>query len=216
MSSLLKDNEAFLSLAADKLLPAAPVCQPGIGGKLNGDHSLQVGNQQPWSSRGEPRSAVVMVPVMQREEPTVLFTVRSAALREHSGQVAFPGGRVDPGDRTLFDAALREADEEIGLPRENVGLLGYLDFYLSGTNYLVTPVVAKVEPGFAMKLNPGEVTETFEVPLTFLMDPSRHQLQSRVFAGTRRYFYAISYGEHYIWGVTAGIIHNMYERLFRS
>ncbi len=216
MSTLLTNKNSFLDLASSRLLPAAPSCSVGEREEQRGDHALQIGKQDPYVRTGKPKAAAVMVPVMMRDEPTVLFTVRSDSLREHSGQVAFPGGKVDMADSTLLDAALREADEEIGLPSGNVGLLGYLDSYLSGSNYLVMPVVAKVDPDFSMKLNPGEVSDTFEVPMSFLMDPAHHQLHSREFAGVTRYFYAISYEQRYIWGVTAGIIHNMYERLFRA
>lgn len=215
MCPALKNIPAFLDLAASKLLPEAPSFPPAREG-LNGDHVLQVGHQPPYPGSGEPKAAVVMVPVLQRAEPTVLLTVRSATLREHSGQIAFPGGRVDPEDNSLFAAALREADEEIGLPAEKVREIGYLDHYLSVTNYLVTPVVVSVAADFTLKLNPAEVEDTFEVPLALLMDPTRHELHSREIGGVRRYYYAIPYQNYYIWGVTAGIIHNMHERLFGS
>ncbi|MEN3931085.1 CoA pyrophosphatase [Microvirga sp. W0021] len=183
---------------------------------IRGDHTLQVAHQMPFEGFGNPKPAVVMVPILMRPEPTVLLTVRASSLREHSGQISFPGGRVDETDKSLYAAALREADEEIGLPQDKVSLLGYLDFYLSVTNYLVTPVVAKVAPDFVMQLNPDEVDEAFEVPLAFLMNPEKHELHSRMLRGMKRYYYAIPYQERYIWGVTAGIIHNMYERLFTS
>jgi len=215
MSVSMKDSCDFRALASIRLRTAEPSCVLEDHKKLNGDHALQIGLQGPYTS-GKPKPAVVLVPVVEREEPTVLFTVRAASLREHSGQVAFPGGRVDAHDPTLFDAALREADEEVGLPRDKVDFLGYLDVYLSGTNYLVMPIVAMVKPDFSLRLNPQEVSDVFEVPLSVLMDTARHELHSREWKGVLRHYYAISFEQRYIWGVTAGIVRNMYERLFRS
>ena len=123
-------------------------------------------------------------------------------------------GAPDPEDGSALEAACREAEEEIGLSRRFVRPLGYLDAYLSGTNYLVTPVVARVEPGYTLALNPDEVAATFEVPLRFLMDAANHQLHEKELRGRRRRYYAMPYGAHYIWGVTAGIIRNLYERLY--
>jgi 8-oxo-dGTP pyrophosphatase MutT (NUDIX family) len=151
-----------------------------------------------------------------REQPMLLLTERSAHLRQHSGQIAFPGGRVDPEDASVLAAACREAMEEIGLDSRFIHPLGYLDAYLSGTNYLVMPVVARVSPSYTLNLNLDEVADTFEVPLSFLMDPERHELHSREFKGRVRRYYAMPYEGRYIWGVTAGIIRNLYERLYGS
>lgn len=214
MSIVKKVNCEFVNLAAARLRTDEPSLVLEDHRKLNGDHTLQVGLQGPYVSE-KPKPAVVMVPVVERDEPSVLFTVCADSLREHSGQVAFPGGRVDATDTTLFDAALCEADEEIGLPRDKVAPLGYLDVYLSGTTYLVVPVVAMIKPDFTIRLNPEEVSDVFEVPLSILMDPARHELHSREWKGMLRHYYAISFEQRYIWGVTAGIVRNMYERLFR-
>ena len=160
--------------------------------------------------------AAVLIAVTDRPTPGVILTVRREHLRTHAGQIAFPGGRVDPDDGSPLEAAYREAEEEIGLARRWVRPLGYLDAYLSGTNYLVTPVVAQVDPDYTLSINPDEVAGTFEVPLRFLMDGANHQLHSKEWRGRQRRYYAMLYGEHYIWGVTAGIIRNLYERLYGS
>jgi 8-oxo-dGTP pyrophosphatase MutT (NUDIX family) len=178
-----------------------------------GDHALDIVKVLPG---GQPKAAAVLVPVIAHpDETTVLLTQRATGLRSHSGQIAFPGGRLDDGE-TVLAAALREAEEEIGLNVGHVRPLGYLDAYLSGTGYLVTPVVGLVAPGAPLSLNPFEVAETFEVPLGFLMDPARHEIHEREWNGRLRRYYAIPFGERYIWGVTAGIIHNLYERLYRT
>jgi 8-oxo-dGTP pyrophosphatase MutT (NUDIX family) len=178
-----------------------------------GDRALDIVKTLPG---GEPKAAAVLVPVIgHREETTVLLTQRATGLRAHSGQIAFPGGRLDENEPPLA-AALREAEEEIGLAASHVRPLGYLDAYLSGTGYLVTPVVGLVAPGAPLSLNPFEVAETFEVPLGFLMDPARHEIHEREWNGWLRRYYAIPFGERYIWGVTAGIIRNLYERLYRT
>jgi 8-oxo-dGTP pyrophosphatase MutT (NUDIX family) len=176
-----------------------------------GDQAVDIVRSMPG---GEPKAAAVLVPVIAHpDETTVLLTQRATGLRAHSGQIAFPGGRLDEEEAPL-DAALREAEEEIGLSASYIRPLGYLDAYLSGTGYLVTPVVALVAPGAPLSLNPFEVAETFEVPLGFLMDPMWHEIHEREWNGYMRRYYAIPFGERYIWGVTAGIIHNMYERLY--
>ena len=128
----------------------------------------------------------------------------------------FPGGRVDPTDASVLEAAYREAEEEIGLSARFISPLGYLDAYLSTTNYLVIPVVAQVSPSYTLSLNPHEVADTFEVPLGFLMDPAHHELHAREWKGRLRRYYAMPYEGRYIWGVTAGIIRNLYERLYGS
>lgn len=160
-----------------------------------------------------PRPAAVLVPVVAKEEGTILLTQRAGDLPDHSGQIAFPGGKIDPGDADPLDAALREAEEEIGLERAHVRPLGYMPPFLSRTGYLITPVVGLVTPPFHLTPNPREVADVFEVPLSFLMDPRNHQMQSRVWQGARRHFYAMPYGERYIWGITASILRNLWERL---
>jgi 8-oxo-dGTP pyrophosphatase MutT (NUDIX family) len=160
------------------------------------------------------RPAAVLLPIVKRAQGlTILLTLRAADLRAHSGQVAFPGGKIDP-DETPRDAALREAREEIGLEERFVEPLGWLDPYLTGTGFRVAPLVALVEPSFALKLNKLEVDEVFETPFGFLMDPANHRLDEREWQGHRRKFYAMSHEGRYIWGATAGILRNLYEKLF--
>ncbi len=161
------------------------------------------------------QEAAVLVPVIHHEpQATVLFTERTGALRVHAGQVAFPGGRIDPGDASPEAAALREAEEEIGLDPHFVETLCRAPDYLTGTGYHVTPVIAIVRPGFTLRLNPGEVADAFEVPLAFLMDPANHRTGSRIWHGARRYYFEMPYEDRNIWGITAGIVRILYERLY--
>jgi 8-oxo-dGTP pyrophosphatase MutT (NUDIX family) len=168
-----------------------------------------------WQRAGvaATRPAAVLVPIIDRAEPTVLLTVRTSDLSSHAGQVAFPGGKIDPGDATPVAAALREAREEVGLPATLIDPIGYLDLYLTFSGFRILPTVARVKPDFTLTLNPGEVTEAFEVPLAFLMTPANHQRHSRDWKGVKREYYAMPYGDRYIWGVTAGIIRNLYDRV---
>jgi 8-oxo-dGTP pyrophosphatase MutT (NUDIX family) len=146
--------------------------------------------------------------------PTLLLTLRASALPTHAGQIAFPGGKIDAGDRDPLAAALREAEEEIGLARRFAQPLGYLDPYLSGTGFRIVPAVALVAPDYQLALNRHEVDDAFEVPLDFLMEPANHARHSREWQGITRSYYAMPYGERYIWGATAGIIRRLYERLY--
>ncbi len=161
------------------------------------------------------RPAAVLVPLVARPEGvTLLLTRRSAALRQHAGQIAFPGGKVDDTDDGPLGAALREAGEEIGLAPEHVMPLGFLGPYFSTTGFRITPVVAMVAPDAALSLNPIEVDAVFETPLPFLMDPANHLTHEREWKGAMRRYFAMPYGDHYIWGVTAGIIRMLWLRLY--
>jgi 8-oxo-dGTP pyrophosphatase MutT (NUDIX family) len=173
-------------------------------------------NPSMWERAGvaATKPAAVLVPVIDRDEPTVLLTIRTQDLASHAGQVAFPGGKIDPKDESPVAAAMREASEEVGLAPALIEPLGYLDLYLTFSGFRILPTVARVRPDFVLKLNPGEVTEAFEVPLSFLMTPANHQRRSREWKGIEREYYAIPFGDRYIWGITAGIVRNLYDRVY--
>ena len=178
-----------------------------------GDHALDGLTIDPQTVAAA-RPAAVLAPIIPRPEGlTVLLTLRAAHLRSHSGQVAFPGGKIDAGEAP-GETALREAREEIGLAPSLVEPLGWLDPYLTGTGYRVAALVALIDPAFAPAPNPDEVADVFETPFAFLMDAANHRLEERQWRGRTRKFYAMPYRERYIWGVTAGILRNLYERLF--
>jgi 8-oxo-dGTP pyrophosphatase MutT (NUDIX family) len=162
------------------------------------------------------RPAAVLVAVVDRPEPTVLLTQRAQHLPDHPGQVSFPGGKIDKSDADPRASALREAEEEVGLDRAFVEPLGYLDLYMTTLGYRIVPLIARVTPGFALTLNESEVDAAFEVPLAFLMDQNNVQRHSREWQGMTRHYYAITFGERYIWGVTAGILRNMHDRIYRD
>jgi 8-oxo-dGTP pyrophosphatase MutT (NUDIX family) len=159
-------------------------------------------------------AAAVLVPLTIKNPMTVLLTERTAHLSAHAGQIAFPGGKIDATDRDASAAALREAEEEIGLDPALVERLGYLEPYRTGTGYIITPVVALIAGNFTPKPEPAEVAGTFEVPLSFLMDERNHRIDSREWRGAERHFYAMPYEQRYIWGATAGIIRALSRRLF--
>jgi 8-oxo-dGTP pyrophosphatase MutT (NUDIX family) len=161
------------------------------------------------------RPAAVLVPVVLRSpELSVLLTRRTPHLTSHAGQIAFPGGKIDDADDDAVGAALREAEEETGLERSFVEPLGFLDGYLTRTSFRVIPVVGLVRPGFTLVPEPGEVAEVFEVPLRFLMSAENHARHSVDWKGRTRFYYAMPYGERYIWGATAGMIRNLYDRMY--
>lgn len=183
---------------------------------VTGDHVLNpdMGPYAKWT--GAPREAAVLIPILDRGQgrASVLFTERTAHLNAHAGQVAFPGGKIDPEDGTPEMAALREAEEEIGLGRDHVEPFARLAPYLTGSGYRVTPIIGFVSGDPVLTPNPGEVADVFEVPLGFLMDPANHLRQSRDWQGQARYFYAMPYETRYIWGVTAGIVRSLYETVY--
>ena len=162
------------------------------------------------------RLAAVLVPIIERDEPSVLFTQRTAHLTDHAGQISFPGGKIDASDESPTAAALREAEEEIALPRRFVEPIGYLDVHMTPFGHRILPVLARVRPGFALLFNKGEVDDAFEVPLAFLMTPENHKRESRNWNGLTISLYAMPFGQRNIWGATAAIIRNLYERVYRG
>jgi len=163
-----------------------------------------------------PVPAAVLFPIVLRENcPTVLLTQRTEHLRDHAGQVSFPGGRAESVDLSPAHTALREAEEEIGLAAGHVEVVGILPDYMTVTGYRITPVVAFLTPPFSLRPDPSEVAEVFEVPLAFLMNPANHQRRSREVEGETRHFFAMPYGRHFIWGATAGIIVSLARALAR-
>jgi 8-oxo-dGTP pyrophosphatase MutT (NUDIX family) len=171
-----------------------------------------------WERAGvsATKPAAVLIPIVDRSEPTVLLTLRTAELASHASQIAFPGGKIDPSDESPVAAAMREAREEIGLAPMLIEPIGYLDLYLTFSGFRILPTVARVKPDFTLTLNPWEVVETFEVPLEFLMTPANHQRKTRDWKGIARDYYAMPFESHYIWGITAGILRNLYERVYSA
>jgi 8-oxo-dGTP pyrophosphatase MutT (NUDIX family) len=158
--------------------------------------------------------AAVLFPIVLREKaPTVLLTQRTAHLKDHPGQISFPGGRVEESDANAVATALRETEEEIGLARRCVEIVGFLPEYRTGTGFSVTPVVGFVSPPFEVLTDSFEVESVFEVPLAFLLDAANHKRHSMQYRGRLRTFYAMPYGDRFIWGATAGMIRSLYERI---
>jgi 8-oxo-dGTP pyrophosphatase MutT (NUDIX family) len=180
-----------------------------VSGDPGNDRMLQIIAQE------RPiRPAAVLIPIVDHAEPTVLLTQRAAHLNDHAGQISFPGGKIDATDASPLDAALREADEEIGLTREFIDPIGYLDLYATGFGFRILPTLARIKPGFKLRINETEVDDAFEVPLAFLMNPANHQLHAKEFRGMERHYYAMPFAERYIWGATAGILRVLYERIY--
>lgn len=210
------DAASFAALARTKL-DAAPA--DGDAQESGSDFRLGPGESAsgvvPPEILATARPAAVLIPVIAHPEgATMILTQRASGLRDHGGQIAFPGGKIDPEDSSVLDAALREAEEEIGLDRRHVEPLGYLGPYFSGTGFRITAAVGLVEPGFSLRINHREVDDAFEVPLGFLMEPNNHQRHSREWRGTLRHYYAMPFQERFIWGATAGIIRRLYERIY--
>lgn len=180
----------------------------------HGDHALNPDAILAIEQLKLKDAAVLIGVVDDGGEARVILTQRTAKLRKHAGQIAFPGGGIDDTDTSPEEAALREAEEEIGLDRAYVETVGRLPQYLSGTGFRIQPVLSVVRGGFTITPNPQEVDSVFEVPLAFLMDPANHRQDSRMWQGAVRHFYVMPYGERHIWGITAGIIRTLYERLY--
>lgn len=188
-----------------------PVEAAAIRQATRGDYDLNPGWTPPSTAL---RPAAVLVPLIDRPAGmSVLLTQRTAHLSAHAGQISFPGGRVEPTDRDAIEAALRETEEEVGLTRDHVTVIGRLDTYVTGTGFEVTPVVGIVRVPFPLSLDPFEVAEAFEVPLHFILDPGNHRRMTRVFEDRTRVFFVLPYENRYIWGATAGMLVNLAEVL---
>ena len=191
---------------------AAPVAVAPATPTRRGDDDLNPDLKPAAETRLIP--AAVLVGLVERPQGMqILFTKRTPHLTDHAGQISFPGGRVDPHDADAAAAALREAEEEVGLPRGQVEMIGRLDTYVTRTGFEVTPCVGFVAPPEAYRPDPFEVAEVFEVPLGFFLDPASRKLESRMYQGRERFFYAFPWGEYYIWGATAGMLNNLVEVL---
>ncbi len=207
----------FRRLAGQRLLPAPPATFDDFNRSTAhqpSDYDLNPDLRHLIASEPPPKPAAVLVPIVARDPLSVLLTVRTEHLPSHAGQISFPGGKVDKDDASPVATALREAQEEIGLDPAAIEPLGFLDVYLTRTGYRVLPVVGLVAPDYEPHPNPGEVADVFEVPLAFLMDTANHQRHSRLYQGVERYFFAMPYGDRFIWGATAGMLRNLHARLF--
>jgi 8-oxo-dGTP pyrophosphatase MutT (NUDIX family) len=204
---------SFRDLARRHLSPDVPIFDPEAPDTPS-DFDLSP-ELVPETARAPLAPAAVLIPVVARPNAlTVLLTQRTDSLKRHAGQIAFPGGRMEPTDRDPAATALREAHEEVGLEAGFVETLGYLDAYRTGTGFRIFPVVSLVSEGFTLQLDSREVADAFEVPLAFLMDEANHRTETRFWRGQERRFYAMPFEQRYIWGATAGIMRNMQRRLF--
>jgi len=201
--------------AAGILLPTDEVKQVAMEGPVRySDLSLNP-ELGPARQDVDTRAAAVLVPIIERApEATILLTERTRHLSAHAGQIAFPGGKMDESDAEPMQTALREAREEIGLDSGLIRPIGFLDTYQTVTNFRVAPLVALVSPEIELVLDASEVADAFEVPLRFLMSQENHHIHSLNYEGRERFYYAMPYGDRYIWGATAGILHNLYEWLY--
>lgn len=183
--------------------------------EMDGDYQMNEGMRESVIANAKKHAAVLIGLIERGGSVNVILTKRTEALNNHSGQVAFPGGRIDDDDASPEAAALREAWEEIGLDINEVEIMGRLPDYYTGSGYRVAPVIGFVREGADFEINPDEVDYMFEVPLAFLMDVANHTTTSRMWKERERFFYEMPYQEHYIWGVTAGMIRVLYDRVFR-
>jgi 8-oxo-dGTP pyrophosphatase MutT (NUDIX family) len=185
------------------------------GAPKRGDYDLNPKWRESVAEDRVLKPAAVLIPIVEGQAGLrVLFTRRADHLARHAGQVSFPGGRLHEGDDDEVAAALRETEEEVGLSRTFVTVMGALDRYETGTGFAIHPFVGLVRDGFELKIDRAEVAEVFEVPFGFLMDPTNHEPRTATWQGRERRFYGMTYDGHYIWGATAGILINLYERLY--
>ncbi len=212
MRRLPNDRIALRRLIEERLKDTRPPTDPQAS--LPAGFSIEVAAHVREFFPAAPAAAAVLVPIVDHDDGlSVLLTQRASHLRTHAGQISFPGGRIEPTDAGPLDAALRETEEEIGLSRQHVTFAGYLDPQLVLTGFWVTPVVAFVQPGFALTLDRREVESTFEAPLAHILDAANHHSRERVIGSTRVQVYDIPYGPHHIWGATAGMLMGLYRLL---
>jgi 8-oxo-dGTP pyrophosphatase MutT (NUDIX family) len=214
--ALISQRFALAPAPGRRGAPTGAICGSVVAGPIDtapprrGDHDLN----PDMLPVGALVPAAVLVGLVERPEGSgVLLTKRTPHLNDHAGQISFPGGRIEAGDADAAAAALREAEEEVGLPRGNVEMIGRLDTYVTRTGFEVTPCVGFVTPPLLYRPDPFEVAEVFEVPLGFFRARESRKLESRVYQGRQRFFYAYPWREHYIWGATAGMLNNLIEVL---
>ena len=198
----------FRARAAARLLPEPP--------DPDDPETVPIGEHFLLPPDRTPRAAAVLVGVVAREEPALLLTLRASHLNVHAGQVAFPGGKREPSDPSPFATATREAQEEIGLDPALVRPLGYLDLYVTYSGFGLIGVVAEIDPGYRLQLEPNEVDEAFETPLSFLMNEANHRIEMREWRGGEREVLHMPWRDRHIWGVTAGVLKNLYDRLYAA
>lgn len=180
---------------------------------LDPGRSIEIEDERYLEIERDYREAAVLIPITDRPDPGVILTQRPDWLRSHAGQVAFPGGKIDAEDANAIAAALREAEEELAMPREHVTVLGEADIYHTGSGYRIAPVVGIIPPDLPLIANPEEVSDWFEVPLTFLLDPTNLERKKGIWQGQNRHYYDMTWQGRRIWGVTAGIIANLARRI---
>ena len=220
MSKLIFDPEAIPidAIAGESAVSPARLTEAGLRERFTNPPDWQPETFQERLMRqnpGVPTPASVLMPIVVRDDGlTLLLTQRTAHLNDHAGQISLPGGRVDESDTSAIETALRETEEEVGLHRRHIDVLGTLPDYFTGTGFRVTPVVSLVQPPFDLRADPFEVAEIFEVPLAFLMDGANHQLRSIDLPQVgRRTFYTMPYDRFFIWGATAGMLRNLFHFL---
>ena len=201
-----------IAKAVSPELPSEKVLYSGRG--QSGDFQLNPVLLELHKNRDLPLATVLIGVVEYEEAPRVILTRRSENLKKHSGQVAFPGGKVDDTDPSPLDAVLRETEEEIGLTSGYIDIAGYLETFETGSGFMVLPVVGFIRPGFELKINTEEVADVFEVPLNFLMNRENHNIKQDVWNGQLGSYYSMSHEQYHIWGVTACILRNLSERAF--
>ncbi len=214
LSSGKPQRRISLEQILDRFSQGSPTSAPEKPEDRRGDHTLNPGT---YPDNPTLKNAAVLIPLVKHDEGlTVLLTQRTDHLANHPGQISFPGGHIEEEDATPEEAALRETEEEVGLDRQHVSIIGRLPDYVTRTGFIVTPVVAWVAPPFDIVPDDHEVAEVFEVPLDFFLDEDNHEKHTLFYAGKNRYFWAMPYGDYYVWGATAGMLKNLYEFLMES